>query len=178
MMLGYWYNFANGAEDSFAVRNFINAAGYLSFALGATEVGLRNSATMCVPLETCTRLGYNWLFVLAGVVFTTVHIQDIPDQKGDGARGRKTLPLVIGDHSARWSVGVMVLGWSFVAARMWTLGNAASFLPIGLGAIVALRLVAWGNNSSDEGIQRDKMTFRIWNIWVISLYFLPLLKPA
>lgn len=178
--LGYWYNFADGGENSFVVRNFINAAGYLSFALGAMEVSLQASIRSKVALEASDGLlskkEYQWLFMLGGVIFITVHIQDIPDQEGDGARGRRTLPLVLGDRFARWSAGTMIIGWSFIAAKMWSLDITASVFPILLGVVVSLRLVGWGDNCSIEGNEQDKMTFKIWNLWIATLYFLPLVR--
>jgi hypothetical protein len=41
--------------------------------------------------------------------FSTLHMQDMYDQAGDSLRDRRTLPLVVGDSSARWMTIVPML---------------------------------------------------------------------
>ena len=164
MFFGYWYNDLKGADISCITRNLINAFGFLSFASGAMEVALGASRQ---PLNAA---GYHWLLVIGAVVFSTVHIQDIPDQAGDSLRGRWTVPLVIGDVPARWSVAVPVTFWSFLAPWFWQLGLDAYVVPVVLAIVISWRL--WAKRE----VKDDKRTFRVWNLWMAYMYFLPLIK--
>ncbi|CAF9905508.1 MAG: hypothetical protein ALECFALPRED_001000 [Alectoria fallacina] len=160
ILLGWWYNDQNGAENCW-IRNFMNAAGYLSFVSGAVEVAVGSQA----HLSEQARM---WFFLIGGIIFSTVQIQDIPDQKGDGARGRKTLPLVIGDMPARWTIAVLVPIWSLLAPTFWQLGPSGYILPVMLSGLIAGRILY------TRAVEADKTSFKIWNIWVMAIYALPL----
>lgn len=159
ILLGWWYNDQDGAESCW-IRNLINAVGYLSFVYGAVEVAVGSQAHLSA--EAC-----RWFFLIGAIIFSTVQIQDIPDQEGDGVRGRKTLPLVIGDMPARWTIAVFVPIWSLLAPAFWQLGPSAYILPVMLSCLVAGRIIY------TREVEADKMSFKIWNVWVIAIYALP-----
>lgn len=46
----------------------------------------------------------------AGVILTTVHTQDMYDKEGDAARGRQTLPLVMGGRSSSMDDCILDVG--------------------------------------------------------------------
>ncbi|KAL2043851.1 hypothetical protein N7G274_003371 [Stereocaulon virgatum] len=162
MLLGWWYNDQNGAENCW-IRNFINAAGYLSFVYGAVEVAIGSQAIL-------SGTSCQWFLLIGGIIFSTVQIQDMPDQEGDKARGRRTLPLVIGDMPARWSIAVFVAFWSLVAPTFWRLGLSGYVLPVVLSGLIAGSLL-W-----KRAVEDDKFSFKIWNVWVVAIYALPILK--
>ncbi|TRM69501.1 UbiA prenyltransferase family [Schizophyllum amplum] len=62
---------------------------------------------------------------------TTVHAQDFRDVVGDAAIGRNTLPMVLPPALARWSLAVLLLGWSAVLIQFWLLpaGAAMPLIP-------------------------------------------------
>ncbi len=104
---GHCYNDRGGADVNFLVRNIINAAGFISFAFGATDVLLGGSVPLAMSLA-------RWVATIGFVVVTTVQVQDMADQAGDDARERRTLPLTIGDGVARWVIACAVLAWSWL----------------------------------------------------------------
>lgn len=92
------------------------------------------------------------------------------DQPGDSAAGRKTLPLVIGDSLARWSIAATMALWSFVVPIYWGSAAIGYFAPVTLGVLVGLRSLA------KRSVEEDKTNFRIYNAWLVSIYVLPFIK--
>jgi hypothetical protein len=92
VVLGVWYNNRGGADANSITRNNINALGYICFISGALKVALDTTVAFIgrSALE-------KWLGIIASIIFTTIHGQDLYDQKGDAARGRRTELFVIGD---------------------------------------------------------------------------------
>ena len=162
MLLGWWYNDLNGAESCW-IRNFINAAGYLTFVYGAVEVAVGSQVHL-------TEKGHLWFLLIGGIIFSTVHIQDIPDLEGDAARGRETLPLVIGEMRARWSIAILVPIWSLLAPVFWQVGSCYYILPFMLSGLIAGRMVC------TRGIEADKLSFKIWNVWIVAIYMIPVFR--
>ena len=78
--------------------------------------------------------------LLTAVVLTTGHVQDLQDLEGDIASGRKTLPILIGQTRARWSVLFSVACWVVVVPRFWNCGAFSSLIVLTLGVIVIGRL--------------------------------------
>ncbi|MCJ1334480.1 hypothetical protein MMC10_011192, partial [Thelotrema lepadinum] len=91
IFLGTWYNTWGGADADWMLRNFINVAGYMSFMTGSTCVALDSRQPQRSPT------GFIWLITLGAIIFSTVQMQDLQDQDGDRVRGRKTMPLQLGD---------------------------------------------------------------------------------
>lgn len=104
---------------------------------------------------------------------TTVHAQDMPDVEGDSMRGRETLPLLYGEHWARWSLAVMVMMWSFLCPTMRhaTFAGIGS-LPVAVGSILSVLTIL------QLGQRTDEMVRALWGLWASSLYLLPLAYHA
>lgn len=164
IVLGWSYNELGGADKSFIIRNLINALGYLSFGSGAAAVALDQLQT------SFNRSAHYWFLVLATVILTTVHILDMQDQAGDKVCLRKTLPIVIGDGLARRSIAISVAFWSFFCPAFWESAVGAFVIPITFGSVVCFRTL------SMKSVEDDKFTSKIWNIWIVILYLLPLVK--
>ncbi|KAI7776262.1 UbiA prenyltransferase family [Diaporthe eres] len=167
VILGTWYNNLGGADSHPIIRNLINALGYLCFISGAMEVALGGP----IPLSTSgpqSRLLW-WFGVLGGVILTTVHAQDMADQEGDALRGRWTIPLVIGDGPARWTIATTMMFWAYICPAMWRGSALSRALTVALSILVGVRILMRRSGPS------DKKTFVIWNVWVSTLYILPLL---
>ena len=162
LALGIWYNDLGGADYNPVVRNLINAGGFICYTSGAMEVAY--GATL--PLGISSPLLF-WMLMIGCVVVTSVHSQDICDQEGDSIHGRRTVPLVIGDGASRVTVALAVLFWSFVVPWYWTSRPLGYALPLGLGSVVACR--TWSKRKVGE----DKLTFKLWNLWLVNLYILP-----
>ena len=110
-----------------------------------------------------------WFGVVAAIIFTTVHSQDMYDQVGDSMRGRKTVPLVIGDVPARWTIAIPIISWGFVCPCFWNGGTAVLALSLLLAGTVAARSLLF------RTIEDDRLTFKMWNAWVALVFVLPLM---
>lgn len=161
--LGYCYNDLGGADSSCVTRNFINACGYICFTSGSLQVASDLSVALLRPVA------YQWLLTIGLVIFTTIQLQDMYDQAGDSLRKRWTVPLVLGDSAARWTIAVPVGIWSWFCPSFWQLGFTGFAIPVLLGALIIWRILAV------RTAKDDRLSFRIYNAWVISLYFLPLI---
>ncbi|KAL8794427.1 MAG: hypothetical protein Q9195_003014 [Heterodermia aff. obscurata] len=161
LILGIWYNNFSGSDSSCLLRNLINAYGYVCFTSGALEVAVG------FPILLEPRL-VQWLCILAAIIFTTVHLQDMYDQAGDRARGRKTVPLVAGDGPARWTIFMAMLFWGIVCPCYWDAGQRIMFLHILLACTVGVRSILL------RTVESDQLTFKIWIAWVTLVFVLPL----
>ncbi len=161
--LGIWYNDLRGADANWLIRNFINACGFVCYTSGALQVALQ------VPLffnETLIK----WFIVIGAIVFSTVQAQDMHDQAGDKKRSRGTAPLVLGDHLARWTIAMPMVFWCWFCPWFWSVPMGGYTLPVALGGTVAIRTLF------KRTVDDDKATFRFWNLWLVSLYTLPLFQ--
>ena len=165
VFIGTWYNHYAGADSSYLVRNLINALGYVCFTSGAMEVALG------FPLPVETRL-VEWFGVIAVVIFTTVHLQDMYDQLGDRIRGRRTVPLVIGDGPARWMTAITMIFWGYLCPRFWNPAMTVTALSVLLAGTIATRCLLL------RTIEADRSTFKLWNVWMTLVFLLPLLSQA
>ena len=161
--LGYWYNDCGGSDSSCISRNLINACGFICFASGAMEVALG----FPLPLEPYL---LEWFFVIGCVVFSTVQMQDIYDQAGDRLRGRKTVSLVFGDGRTRWLTAICMAFWCIICPWYWNLllSLRAAFMMLGVTIIGRL---LWKRSVED-----DKLSFRLWNLWMVFVYTMPLMS--
>lgn len=132
--LGYWYNDLKGADSSCITRNFINACGYICFTSGSLEAASDCSVAFWKPVA------YQWLFIIGLVVLTTIQSQDMHDQAGDSLRKRWTVPLVVGDSAARWTIMVPIGIWSWFCPAFWQIGVEGFVTPIILGFIIMWRI--------------------------------------
>lgn len=163
ILFGYLYNDRKGGDTNFFFRNILNACGFTSFASGALEVALQSPVNpKLVP----------WLLIIGSVICTTVHTQDMYDQPGDSAAGRRTVPLVIGDGPARWSIAITMSAWSWLVPAYLGSTVVGYLAPVMLGLLVSTRSL------SRRTVQEDKTTFRIYNIWLVSIYLLPFLNSC
>lgn len=163
MVLGFWYNDCVGADASFVVRNFINACGFVCYTSGAMEVALGRPLPQNMILN-------RWFLVVGTVVFSTIQVQDMNDQAGDALRGRRTMPLVVGDAPCRWMIAVPMVFWTWFCPWFWGLGAAAYGAPAILGGTVIVRMLM------QRTVKDDIITFWIYNGWLVSLYLLPMVK--
>ena len=164
MVLTWMYNDLAGADENYIIRNVINAFGFMCYSSGATLVACGFGEHTFLPSA------YIWLGIIGAIVFSTLQMQDMADQEGDRARDRRTLPLVHGDGVARWTIAVPVMFWSVLCPAYWELSLYCYALPITTGLVVAIRLLLL------RSVPSDKVTWKLWNVWITSVYCLPLLK--
>lgn len=158
--LGVWYNNFGGGDTSCIVRNLINACGYVCFTSGAMEVCLGS----LLPMRP--KLGL-WFGMIATIILTTVHLQDMHDQEGDNLRGRKTVPLVLGDSWSRWTAAIPLLFWGVACPWYWNIHAGGIVLCLVIAATIAARCLILRN------VESDALTFKLWNIWMALVFTLP-----
>ncbi|KAH8694201.1 UbiA prenyltransferase family-domain-containing protein [Talaromyces proteolyticus] len=161
----YMYNDLGGADDSI-LRNVLNACGLLSFGAGATAI-CGGSGFRAAPL---TSLAYGWFMVVAATITTTVSVQDLEDCEGDRARGRQTLPLVLGDEPTRYILSALIIAWTTICPIFWNVSTLAYIPPLLFGLGLILNLLRRRHLSA------DKVSWRLWCVWMMVLYSLPCLQ--
>lgn len=164
MVLGFIYNDLGGADKNLVVRNLLNAIAIPCLCSGATIVALTGSPGLM------NTTAYAWFLIIAMVIFTTVQVQDMGDQAGDRLRQRHTLPLVIGDGPARWTIAVPVAFWSVICPLFFAVDVIGLLMPFLPGAAVVFRTLRV------RSVEDDKQTYRIWNLWLGTLFLLPFVK--
>ena len=162
MGLGFWYNDLKGGDRSCVTRNLINGCGYICFLSGALDV-----ASDVATMKPDT---YRWLLIIGLIIITTIQSQDVYDQAGDSLRERRTVPLVVGDTAARWSIAIPTGFWSYFCPAYWKLDLQWFLIPATIGAIVMWRILLLRRTKS------DKFTFRVYNLWVVVILLQPLIK--
>ena len=168
--LTWMYNDLGRADESFVTRNLIIVVAYSLYGCGAIRVACGGAYSPDGPAAVLVPTTYHWLAILAGVIFTTMQVQDLKDQEGDRVRNRQTAPLVLGHIPARWTVVVPVVFWSFACPLFWRLDLLGYFPPVGLGAVLATRVVRM------RDWKADCTTWKSWCYWLTLLYVLPLFK--
>lgn len=164
MVLTWIYNDLGAADENIYLRNMLNAFGFLCFSSGASRIA---SDPARYDLKSVT---YQWFTIIGMTVLSTIQLQDMYDQEGDAARGRMTVPLVLGDWPARWTVVVPVIFWSVVCPAFWNLRVSGFVAPLLLGMVIVFRVLLMRN------VKADKLSFKFWCLWTVSLYILPLVR--
>lgn len=161
--LGILHNTFGGGDWDPVTRNFLNAAEYFCYNAGAAKIALQTDV-YDAPILT------QWTTAVAAIVMTTIQLQDLYDQRGDAANGRKTLPLIAGDGSARWITATPMAFWSLFCPWYWNLPLAGLLTCAGLGLTVASRTLCYRTEKD------DKNTMKLWTVWLMVVYLLPLIK--
>ena len=161
--LTWMYNDLEGGDQDFVTRNLIIGCAFGLYNRGALRIA-------CGRGHEITRVGYQWVVLISCVIFTTMQVQDMKDQEGDRARGRRSVPLTLGDWAARWTIAVPVLTWSIVCPLFLGLGFPGYLATGGFGVVIAWRIWLLQN------VQADRNTWKLWTAWTALLYLLPLLK--
>lgn len=158
--LTWIYNDLEAGED-YRTRNLVIAFAFAVYNAGSLSVSLGPSAQVSTT-------GYSWVAIISGVIFTTMHVQDLKDQTGDKARNRRTAPLVLGDGFARWTIALPVLTWSVFCPIYWRLTALAFVASLGFGFLLAGRTLLLRDPRADS------VTWKLWTAWTALVYSLPL----
>ena len=164
MIMTWMYNDLGGADDSILTRNLLNAFGYMCYSSGSMKIAAGHG------LYELNERAEWWLWIIGGVIFTTLQMQDMPDVEGDAARGRRTVPLVWGDGQARWSIVVPVAVWSVICPMVLELNWVGYIFPVAVGSLFVGRLLMV------RGVMADRRTWKLWCLWMTMLYLLPVCK--
>ena len=166
IILNWIYNDLEGAKEDPILRNVLNACGLVSFNAGATAIAADLGRT------SFTQNAHTWFAIITSVIFSTIHVQDLADTIGDAAIGRRTIPLVYGDGPARWSAAVLITAWSFLCPWYWGVTIVNYIMPVVVGGTIALQVLL------KRDIRSDALSWKLWCIWSMTLYFLPLCRGS
>lgn len=178
-VLTWLYNDLGGGDDNWLVRNFIIGCAFGVYNLGSMKVAASILATAghafgVLRVEAyapvVSPLGYSWTAIISLVIFTTMHVQDLKDVKGDTARGRRSAPIVLGRRAAGWTIAFPVVFWAAICPLFWRSPILVAWVPGALGLCVAWRCVCI------SGKRTDRRTWQLWCAWTAVLYILPLLS--
>ncbi|KAI5926906.1 UbiA prenyltransferase family [Camillea tinctor] len=160
-VLSYYYNELKGGDG--LLRDVIIAISY--------NLANRTSLQLAIgPENSISSQGQLWTAIISTIILTTMHIQDLKDQRGDRKLGRKTMPLVLGDRLCRIALAFFIPFWSLVSVSFWDLNTIYSSFYSLLAAFIAARVLVKREQ------QQDAQTWRLWCFWHASLYAIPLLS--
>ncbi len=160
LLLAWIYNDLGAANENFHLRNLVNALGVAAFNAGSI-IALTGSSSLNVR-------GYTWLFILAATICSTISILDMTDIVGDSARGRRTMPIIYGHEIARWGLTLPIMIWSVVCPVFLDINILGFAVSVVLGFGLAGHLLAFRTQP------RDKISEKLWCVWILVLYCLPL----
>ena len=188
-----YYCELGGCSAGGVARGLLNALGYSCFFTGGFLALVGNSQTPTTHHSQYTQSQFTryfkhtqqggpgtgtvwqWLVVICAVVFTTTHTQDFRDEKGDLARGRKTVQTTLGDAGARWVVVVASAAWSVVIPNMFGLGLIVSAILCGGAGMLAYFLLSGIKNRTVEG---DIRVYKVWIAWFMAVILSPLIQTG
>jgi 4-hydroxybenzoate polyprenyltransferase len=167
------YNECGGARAHWSVRNGLNAVGYALAEAGATLVTCTSfpvlGSTGVAPggYDSFTSIGQNesevdgtmWISIAlsAGIILTTIQVQDYKDIQGDIAVGRVTLPIAF-PISSRAVTAFLLILWSWAVSRTWRLDDVTAAVIGVLSLVVGTRFVARTDSRA------DKISFYWYNV--------------
>ena len=161
VVLSLWYNNLGGAHRDPVTRNLITAFAVAAFGLGALNAAGESNAVLAA-------MGNQWVAITMTVVGTSVQVQDFEDTDGNAMRGRKTLPLIIGDVRARWITEVPIVVSSLICPIFWESGVLPFIFFFLEGLHLSWRVIV------KRSLCEDKKSWRWWNLWAKTLYILSL----
>lgn len=161
LVLTWMYNDLGGADEHFLLRNLINGVAYFVYGFGALKVAAGS--------DEAGAEASLWLLMVACIITTTMQVQDLKDQEGDRARLRSTAPLDLGDGICRSSIAMGVASWSAACLSYWSWSPIGSLVVLGLGSLVVWRVILL------RDAVEDALTYRWWSVWLISIFFLPMI---
>ena len=162
-ILTWLYNDLKGGDE--VVRDLIIAVAFALYNHGSLTLASS-------PQAEINQRGYTWIAIVSGVIATTMQVQDLKDMAGDRERGRRTVPLVLGDKFSRWMIAICVILWSLSCALFWSLKPLAYVPVVSLGVFLAYRTLRW--QTRDE----DNQTWKLWCAWTAVLYTIPLVSQV
>ncbi|KAF2726631.1 hypothetical protein EJ04DRAFT_452955 [Polyplosphaeria fusca] len=167
IMVGCWsYNDLKAGDDNWIIRNAVIALGFGVFNWASLKVGVDGGGIS--GSTGITAMGYTWICMYSLVVVTTMHVQDMKDQAGDKARGRRTAPLVLGDRVARWSLAIPIIIWA-PACAFYCRAN----IGLGVTASVFGVYLSWRCLILRQSTE-DRRTWHLWCVWTAILSLMPM----
>lgn len=160
----YIYNQLGGGDVNPVIRNLLNGVGLTLLNTGSLKLATAHSKEEGAFVDGG---GYVWILAVGLVISTTIQTQDFRDQEGDAARGRWTLPLVIGDGPARLVTAASMLVWAFLCPWICGAGFVGYSLSVVTACVAAFSLMVYRTRSADG------LSFKLWSVWLTVVYLMP-----
>ncbi|KAK2051400.1 hypothetical protein LY76DRAFT_528655 [Colletotrichum caudatum] len=96
------------------------------------------------------------------------HAQDFRDRSADAKMGRKTIPLLLSQQIARWSLAALMISWTVGLIALWEPPAVASVTFAALG----LRSMYGFVSSHDE--KDDYVSYCWYGFWLLGSNLLPI----
>ena len=158
-----WMNNDLGGGEEYWTRHALLAAAFAVYNSASLKLAVGSSSSM-------SKQGWQWIVIISAVIATTIQIQDLKDQVGDQQRGRRTMPLILGDKMTRWSIVLALAFWGVFVPVFWRVGISGFLIPAVMAAVIGVRVYRWRNTEA------DRLSWQLWTMWTAMLYVLPLLK--
>jgi 4-hydroxybenzoate polyprenyltransferase len=162
------YNDFGGCDHSGTTRNIFCGAGFSCYFSGAMSIALGSNTSMNYH-------AWKWtLLITFGVLATTIQTQELRDEAGDRARGRRTHVTEMGRKGTLATIIVAVPFWSFYVPLAFFAGSWwTAILPVILGGcLVATAIQAMHSGSKSI----DCRMYKLWCLWMFGFCPLPLLN--
>ncbi|KAH8689751.1 hypothetical protein GQ44DRAFT_637142 [Phaeosphaeriaceae sp. PMI808] len=129
---------------------------------------LKSQTLLCTFVYSVAILIYNegGLAAIPGV--KNGHAQDFRDRAADALMGRKTIPLVLPQPLARWSLAALIAAWTMGLIALWR----PPFVISIAFAILSLRTLGGYLASYDEN--DDYTSYVYYGFWLLGSNLLPL----
>ncbi|KAL1718546.1 UbiA prenyltransferase family-domain-containing protein [Schizophyllum commune] len=141
-------------------KSLMGACGYFIYTWGLLTCMAHGDP----PSKSATQA----LFTTGLIFATTGQAQDFRDREGDAAIGRKTLPIVLPQGLARWSLAVLLFSWTARLTYLWHPPLLMSVLVYALAGAAAVGF------TSDYSEKADRRSYWWYNMWLCACHLLPL----
>jgi len=143
-------------------KSALSAIGYMCYCWGVTYIVGHHQPMSSTSITA---------ILSSGLIFTTTgHAQDFRDRSGDAAVGRRTIPLILSQGVARWSLLLLILAWTCGLILFWHPPMLAAGVFTFLGITCGIRFVA--NRSEEE----DKKSWSWYSLWLVCAHVLPVFE--
>ncbi|KAL0575430.1 hypothetical protein V5O48_006546 [Marasmius crinis-equi] len=112
-----------------------------------------------------------YAILTSGLIFgLTGHMQDFRDRSGDALMGRRTIPLILPQAVARWSLLLIISAFTYALVTMWS-------PPILVTCVFALfALITVTTLVATHSEEKDRVNFHWYEGWLICAHLLPLFR--
>ncbi|KAH1517061.1 hypothetical protein KXX29_008616 [Aspergillus fumigatus] len=108
------------------------------------------------------------VLMIVGIFATTGHAQDFRDRTADATRGRKTIPLLLSQPVARWSLATITAAWTIGLIALW---KPPAIVTLAYVA-ASLRCLDGFLSSYDE--KDDYVSYCWYGFWLLGSNILPI----
>lgn len=101
------------------------------------------------------------------VIVSSIHLQDLQDEIGDRAMGRKTFPILLGQTVTRSSVIVFIMIWTIYFPVVWRVSGIFRWYLNTLGGCISIRVWYLRRKVDDE------KSYRLYNVSKTDILCIP-----